>query len=251
LLLAACDQKAWFEKLIPKEPEAFSRQYLVLLQTRQLDSVEAQIDPKLKSADMRLRLEKMAGMFPESAPISVQTVGAETFATPQATDSNLTFQFQYPEKWLLANVATRKSGGQILVIGLNVYPLADSLEKLNAFTLTGKTAGHHVVLFLAAFVPLFIVYALVLCARTPIPKRKWLWVLFVLSGFGQFSLNWTDGALRYNLLSFLMFGGGAMKMGPYAPWIVSCSFPLGALVFLYKRKKWLEPQPAVVADATV
>ena len=37
-------------------------------------------------------------------------------------------------------------------------------------------------------------YALVLCIRTRNVKSKWLWILFILVGFGAVQANWTTGA---------------------------------------------------------
>lgn len=96
-------------------------------------------------------------------------------------------------------------------------------------------------LFLAILVPLFTLYALILCIRTKIEKKKWLWVIFVLAGIASFSVDWTTGQWRIVPLSFQLLGAGA-SAPPYGPWVISVSLPLGAIIFLLKRKRLSEQQ---------
>jgi hypothetical protein len=121
--------------------------------------------------------------------------------------------------------------------------MAQSLQEYNRFALVGKNAIHYIVLSLVVAVPLFIVYALVLCLKTPIARRKWLWMLFIALGFSRLSFNWTDGAYKIQPISFSLLGAGFLKAGPYAPWIFTVAVPVGAIVFLVKRRS-LVPQSA-------
>lgn len=243
LVSAACDQKAAFEKSIPKEQEKSSKDYIELLQKRDYEAVELQIDPSVRIGLLRSKLEEMAAYFPAGKPIAVQTIGAETFITPEAEIRNLTFQYQYPDKWVMVNVASSRSkkSGETTVVGFNVYPLKESIERINRFTFDGKGVKHYAVLLAAIVVPIFILGTLVVCIRTPMQRRKWLWVLVVLSGIGQVAFNWTDGALRINPLTVQLFGCGIMKFGLYAPWLMFFTFPIGAIVFLIKRCELSEP----------
>ena len=192
LTLVGCDQKAWFEKFIPKEEEEFSKNYLALFQARDFEAIEAKIDPSLKNAQLRSKLEQIAAFFPAEKPTDIQTVGAQSFSNADMSQINLTFQYEYPGRWLLANVVLQKEGSDTVVTGVNVQPLRDSLENINRFTFEGKGGVHYAVFAVAVIVPLFVLSALVLCVRTPIPKRKWLWILFVLVGFAQLTLNWSE-----------------------------------------------------------
>ncbi len=84
-----------------------------------------------------------------------------------------------------------------------------------------------------------ILASLILRIRTKIGKRKWLWIVFIPFGFGRLSFNWTTGRVLFNPLSvhFQLLGAAAVKHGLYAPWIISISVPLGAIVFLIRRKR--------------
>jgi len=197
-LLAACDQQALFDKFVPKEEALISRQFLTSLAARDFAAVEQQLDPSLKSPDLRAKLEQVADQFPMNSPTEVQVVGANMLTTAQKSTYNLTFQYTYPSKWLLANVVLQRQGNQVTVAGVHVNPLSDSLQSVNRFTFQGKGIVHFIFVALAVAIPVFVLYALVACIRTPIARRKWLWVLFILVGLVQFSLNWTDGALIFN-----------------------------------------------------
>ncbi|MBQ0945532.1 hypothetical protein KAK07_19490 [Ideonella sp. 4Y16] len=127
---------------------------------------------------------------------------------------------------------------------MHVTPRSTSLEAENAFTFDGKSALHYAVLVLAVGIPLFVVYALIACVRTQIPKRKWLWLLFVAVGMVQFRFNWTTGAWGVHPFSVALLGAGFAKAGPVAPYIFTLAFPLGAFVFLMKRRSFAQPADA-------
>jgi hypothetical protein len=242
LALFACDQKAWFDKFVPKEDAEFAKSYLSLFQTHDFSAIEAKIDPTLKNAQLRENLEKIAALFPMEKPSKVEVIGSHTFTSPNETRVNLSFQYSFPGKWLLADIGLLKRGGNTLVMAVNVHPLKDSLENINRFTFEGKGLGNYIFLVFTVIVPLFIIFTLYLCIRTPIPKRKWLWILFVLVGFVQLTLNWTDGSINVKPIYFQFLGAGFWQASPYAPVSLSISFPIGAIIFLFNRRKWLSKQ---------
>jgi hypothetical protein len=236
ILLAGCDQQAMFEKFIPKEEAAIAKQLLSQLAAKDYATIERQLDPSVQSPSVRGTLEKMAALFPAEQAKSVGTVGSNTSTVKGLTTYNLTFEHQYSSMWLLTNVVLQRRDGHVTVLGLHAYPMKQSLKEVNRFTFEGKSPIHYIVFALIVAVPLFIGYALVLCFKTPIARRKWLWLLFVALGFFQFSLNWTDGAYRIQPISFNVLGVGFGRAGPYAPLIFNVAIPVGAIVFLARRR---------------
>jgi len=95
---------------------------------------------------------------------------------------------------------------------------------------------HFVFLVFTIIVPLFILATLTTAVRTKFKKRKWLWIIFILFGLVQFSLNWTTGQIGWKLLNFQLFGAGALTASQYAPWILSFSIPVGSIIFWIKRE---------------
>jgi len=95
----------------------------------------------------------------------------------------------------------------------------------------------YAVLTIAIIDVLLIFVTLAVCIITPISKKKWLWIVFILVGVGSVSVNWTNGKYAIQVLSIYLFGASAAATGPDAPWIITATIPLGAIVFWFKRKR--------------
>jgi hypothetical protein len=249
LILSGCgDPDSMIKKFTPPEDEAMATNYIALLRQKQFGPVEKDLDPSLKSVLTQDTLAKMAAAIPAQDPISVKVIGAQQVRNSDLYRINLSFEYQFPSKWVLINVATQKKDGVSTIIGFNIYPLTDSLENLNRFTLAGKNLLQYVTLAFAILIPIFSLYALVLCIRTKMKKRKWLWIIFIILGLGQFTVNWTTGEWHFVPLSFAFFGVAAAAP-MYMTWFISISLPLGAIIFLIRRRKIIASNES--ADSTL
>jgi hypothetical protein len=235
-MAAGCNQSDMMKAMVPPADQQTATHYIDLLRQHQFDPIEKDIDPSIRPPNMHDVLVHMAAEMPPQNPVSVKVIGFNRSIVNGVGSTNVTFEYQYPDRWLMANVAIKKANGVSTIIGLNVNPLPQSLEASHQFTLGGKTAVYYGVLALAALAVIVTFFALVLCVRTRIAKRKWLWIIFILVGFGKFSLNWTTGHWVFMLLSIQLFSASAFSQ-MYGPWIVSVSFPLGAVCFLVRRKQ--------------
>lgn len=135
--------------------------------------------------------------------------------------------------FVLSNV-----GGTTVVDGLAAEPLPDSLENLNRFEFFGQGPINYLMLLCCIAVPVFMLATFVRVIRAPLPRRKWLWALFVLLGVGQIALDWNVGTLSFSLLQLRPLGSGWLKAGEFAPTVLFTSFPLGAILFFVRRRKW-------------
>jgi len=242
-VLSACDQASMMGKMAKSEDATIALNYINQIRAGKYDLVEKNLDASVKPPNVHELLVAMGGQFPTQEPISVKLVGAQVsdFSMNGKTSSstNFTYEYEFPDRWLLANVATQKKDGGITIVGLHVTPTADSLESINRFTLSGKSVVQYSTLLFAILVPLFILYALVKCARTKIERRKWIWILFILFGIGQFAINWTTGQWSVKLLQLQLFGAGTFAP-LFGPWTVFVSLPVGAIIFLLQRKKLMK-----------
>jgi hypothetical protein len=236
VVLAGCSKEQMLQKFASPEDQTTARNYVSLLQQGRIDDIERAIDPSLESSSIRNTLMSMAALIPPGTPLSVTLVGAFKNREPAFSTVNLTYEYQYPGKWLLINVALKKLGATETVIGFHVVPQAQSLEAQNRFTLQQKTPMQYIVLSLAVVVPMIILWALILCIRTKFKGRKWPWVLFILLGIGQLTVNWTTGHIGLVPLSVQLFGASA-SAAPFGPWMVAVSIPLGAIMFLFMRSR--------------
>ncbi|MDM4766569.1 hypothetical protein [Pelomonas sp. SE-A7] len=236
LVMCACSQESIFESLIPKQEAALAKELVAKIGSRDFSAVEEALNPDLRTPDLRAKLEQMAGMLPQGAPKSVLVIGSNTMTRAAGTTYELTLEYEYPDAWVIAAVTLERSDGKIVLQGITFTPRARSLAAENRFTFEGKGALHYIVFALAVVIPMLVVYALVLCVRTKMKQRKWLWILFIAIGLVQVHFNWTTASWNVQPVSFVLLGAGFAKSGPVAPWIFTLAFPLGAILFLVRRR---------------
>lgn len=234
--VSGCSYQEMLEKIAPKQEVEFAREYLGHLRAARIDEVERHLDPALLGPEARAGLEQASRAFPSGEPRSAELIGAHMGTGPGWWSANLSFQYEFDAGWVLANVALRRrDGGPLVVSGVHVTPLRDSLQSTHAFTIAGRSWLHYVFLFAAMAVVSLIATALVACVRARDIRRKWLWTVFILFGLTGVTLNWTTGQVAFVPVSFRLFGAGAVAPSPYSPWFVTVAFPLGAMTFLAKR----------------
>jgi hypothetical protein len=234
--LEACSQQNMLQKFASPAEQSAARHYIDLLRQGRIDVIEAAMDPAIGESSSHGTLVSMAALIPVGEPTSVALVGANRMKASGSETVNLTFEYNFSGKWILANVATKREGGPITIVGFHIYPQANSLEEQSKFALGGKSAFQYFVLGLAIVLPLFTLFALVICIKTKLKGRKWPWVLFVIFGIGKFALNWTTGQWGYSLLNIQLLSAGAFAP-LYGQWTIFLSIPLGAVVFLMRRKQ--------------
>lgn len=235
LSLTACG--AWMNWLAPPEQQALAKGYFADIQARHFAPVEANFAPQYRSAALPAGLAKVAGLFPAESPRSVKLVGATAIRFGDHTRTDMTFEYEFPHGWVVAEMVLDTKAGRTEIEGIHVVPQADSLEHANTFRLEGKTPLHYGMLALTIAIVAFTAATALVALFSRIPRRKWLWIIFVLLGFGQFSFNWTTGAVHYNVLSVLVFGASYAQQF-YGPAILSFGFPLGAILFWERRRQW-------------
>ena len=238
----------------PKD-ESTARKYVDLLRQSKFDQIESDMVPSLRSEGLRDTLAGMASMFPAERPVSTKVVGIRSFRDSGSTSTGITLEYEFSDRWLLAEVATRESDGVVSIVGFHVAPISDSLEHRNRFTFVGKGAAHYAILFLAVLVSGLNIYAFVVCLRTRLGrKKKWFWAIAAFFEVGTYGVDWTTG--QSSLAAFSVHLGTAYGAvaSPYGPWVVWVSFPLGAILFLVLRERMVrvdssgDPPLQAVAD---
>lgn len=238
LFAVGCSKESMLQMVSSPQDQANAQKYIDYLRSGSLDEIEQAMDPSLRSPNLRDTLVRMAALIPAEEPSSTKVVGAQTLHGPNGVIRNITFEYDFSGKWFLMNVATLQKADAITITGLNVYPRPVSLEEENRFDLAGKTPLQYVILTLVVVLPLLTLFALILCLRTRLSGRKWLWVLFIILGFGQLATNWSTGEWQVNLLSVQVFSASGAAP-PYGPWTFAVSVPIGALIFLLRRRAML------------
>jgi hypothetical protein len=237
IFLSGCNQNSetLVQKFTPPEDEAKATNYIAELRQGRYEEIQNDTDASIKTDDIHSRLVKMAALIPSQEPVSVKVIGANQFQSQGIYKINLTFEYQFPTNWVLINVAFQRKDGVSTIYGFNVQPISTSLENYNKFTLINKNIFQYAIFALAILIPIFTLCVLVLCIRTKMKKRKWLWIIFILFGVGKITINWTTGHWDFGIFQFMLFGAGAFAP-PFGAWIITVSAPLGAIIFLLRRK---------------
>lgn len=242
LILSACNSRDMVERFVPKEDKAFAIHVFEQVQQRHFAEVEPLLDPSISHEGLDATLTKVADIFGNEKAIDVHAIGANSFWTSRVKRVNLTLEYQFPHRWVVAAITLRTQDGKTVVEAFNVVPTRDSQENLNRFTFRGKSATQYAYLLLAFLVPAFIVFTLYVLWRTPVARRKWLWFIFVAFGICTMSVNWTTGETGIRLLRAQLLGFGFDNFSPYAPVLVSWAIPVGAIVFLLRRRSLMSPR---------
>ena len=239
LVLSACGRDALLSRFTPADADARARAYLELFRRGDVDSAVARLTPVLRTATARSELEKVATLLSAKPVDSMKIVGANTMNWPGRRRVNLTYEvYLKPSGWLLANVATLDSAGTWLVEGVSARPLSRPIEESVRFSLLHKPAVDYLWLLITGLcAALSVGTAIFIAMRRQMPNHWW-WMLASLVGVGGYSLNWATGQTGISLFKLQLFSAAALQAGPFAPWIVTFSFPLGAIVALSKYRDW-------------
>jgi hypothetical protein len=232
LSLAACTM-ADLEKWAPKEDNALARHFIESVRVGDYAGAQSMLGPSIQGQIVDAPLRTVHGLFDKGKPLEVELIGfTVTRSSKEAVSDDLSYQIHFPNAWIAGDVYIQKQK----VLGFHFRPIAESFQALNRFTFTGKSPLHYFFLACCMVVPCFILYALIVCIRTPL-RRKWLWIPFILFALVEFRLNWTTGKWDVQPLSISLLGSGAFASGPYAPWILDFGLPVGAAIFLLRRKR--------------
>jgi hypothetical protein len=94
-----------------------------------------------------------------------------------------------------------------------------------------RMPGQWLFLALALATPAFMLWTVVRVFRAPELEARVLWALLCLGGMGTAWMDWTSGVTGFLPTSLRLMGFGLEKgASPLAPWMVSLTLPLGALL---------------------
>jgi hypothetical protein len=246
LSFVGCSQNPMIKSIMPAGADARARAYLSLLARGEVDPAAARLLPELQTENGRRQLEGMAALLRGRIIDSLQVIGVQVRTLASTRHVNVDYELGDARGWVVANVAVRERGAEWSVEGVNAQGTAGPLSELNRFRLAGQTPVRYLWLLLMLVAGGASAAAAAVIAWTRGMPRRWWWVIVALFGMGQFALNWTTGQLDFSLFQFQLLSAGVVKTGPVAPWILTFSLPMGAVVALSRRRRWragLQGQP--------
>lgn len=243
LLLSACSQEAMIHRFATPEADAFARDFIQ--QVRNGDPMAARkLSPELLQVPaMKDSLRSLTRVFPRGSVQEVKLLNAQVMTMSTGlTTRTLVYEEHSAGGWALVQVVVLEDAMKYRYInGMHVQPTRGAIQEMNAFTLAGKGALHWGMLLMATAVPLFCLGSAILVFRTPM-RRRWAWALLALVGGFTATLNWTTGELFTRMFNVQLLGAGALQSGLGAPWLISVSLPVGALIALSRRRRFLADQ---------
>lgn len=245
-----CSPKEMLNTIVPDEADTFAREYINILRKGDFQTAITLINPELVNPAIESDLKNIASFFDQGELLAVEVVGCNVFSMNNIKKTDLTYQYQFTDSWLLASVVVNNIEGTQEILGVNVKPIPTSIQDMNALTFSGKGISNYIMTIMSLLIVLFILYALILCCKSKV-KRKWLWIIFILVGIGKLSLNWTTGEIGFNPLSFnvQLFGSSLIRSGIYGPWFLTISLPLGAIIFLFKKRNLKNKEVGTVKNS--
>jgi len=239
---------------VPKEEMRFAKHYLKAFLDQDFDYILENTDQTMSGEITSQNLTNLRSIFPSSEPVSTKLISSNVHVTEDTWQASFRFEYEFEsdvdsDKWALMSVRVLKEDTHLTVIASHFSKTTDSQAALNKFELAGKSVLHYVVFAMTVLVFIFILVTLIVCIKTPIPRRKWIWVLFVLGGIGSYSLNWTSGIYSFKLTELHLFGIGFAASSEYSPWVLSVSFPLGAILFWLMRRSFIRKSELLKTQA--
>jgi len=237
LFLVSCFRETTLDKIVDPDKEQHALSLIDKLRSDQYLQLKDDFDSEIYLDNATL--EKVRDFFPEESEISKELINYSTHVSNQRpAQYTISHQFEFPDIWIVTTL-TFKGGndGEFKIQRLHVTPLSESIKEINKFTFTGKSWIHYLTFALCVIIPAFIIYTLVIALKSKTLKKKWLWVIFILTGIVSFNLNWTSGQFNVEAFRFLLLGSGYFSHGLYGPLIFSVSLPIGALMFWLKKGK--------------
>ena len=145
-----------------------------------------------------------------------------------------------PEAAALVFTTAETESGKTLLTRFYCEPSPRNLMDRYPFKLAGVSLIHY--LFLVGMLATvgLILGAVTVCVRSAV-RRKLLWLLLILVGFGKLTLYWMPGPFAWAMarvepVSLSLLGVGMVKYPLYDPWALSLSIPVGAVIFLIRHR---------------
>jgi hypothetical protein len=232
--LVGCNQSAQIEREHPDDV-SLSRTYFDFLRNGQYEKVENDFEPLIKDrTEFRPEFDELVATIPKESPISVTPKWIKVDCDHGVCLHQIILEYRYRNELLLFNVVDRKEGSQSSIMGIHARIIPGEAIAASEFRLSNKGFPQYLIFLMAILFPIFSLYVLVLCIRSEIGPRKWLWAVFILVGVSRLGVNWATGQPNFQLFAIQLLSAGA-SAETYSPWMVSVSLPLGAILFLLNQ----------------
>jgi hypothetical protein len=249
LLIGACDQRAVIDEMAPEEELTLTKKFVERLQQRDYAAVEAQFEPEALPLGGSAVLPLLADAIPAGSPVSMVIEGVHFLRRTDFRQTELVLQYEFPEQqWLLIEIVhVRKSAAAPLIRAVKLTPLPASLREINAFKPGGKPFAAYLVAGATLAVIALVAVSLIVCLFSANLRWWWkiAWCLAMFTGLGKVAVEWTNGAVSYQLIHFSWLSIAFGRLGPDGPYYFQTVFPVGMLAYWIWRQSRRESRSDV------
>jgi len=243
-ILSSCSNVN-YAQMLGKQYDDFFRQFIMKSDLGQTPDAVAMAVPELNTDKTKAFLE---GMAKEHAGLSVEAISllgvsrtTTTIDSKSETIATAVYEYKYPAYYVLYEVSLRDSSGVPQLTSLNATASVVRAEERYPFQLVGVPLWNYVFILLVLGSLIFVVLSEISIFRLSMPiKTKVFWGIVALIGLGKIVLTWNDGHLNLNFLTLQIMFPSIAKYPTYMPWTIVFSFPIGALMYWYRRKSVIE-----------
>lgn len=248
LLFQSCtNDLSYVEKMVPKEYDTFARKNINYFLHNKFDSIYYSIVPSGRNSSAISLLKNLRSLIPDSEVQQIKIVHFDNFFKKILSLHNSNSKNNIPNKILLQYELKINKKFFLITLILNkakkpqiasfyIKPLPKSVEELYKVSFSNGTIINYIFICLAIIIIGIILYSLYLIVKTKM-KRKWLWFLFSFLGFIKISSLWGTSYIKINPFTITFLGVSFIKTNLLTPYVLSISIPIGAIIFLIRRKK--------------
>lgn len=252
LLFSGCTMQELYTAKSDNNTEAadqLARSFIETLKSGDMAALASISTPTLSTPEAEKMLLETVKEMDKGDIVSIEQIKSRRLTQyfSKTTRILMGYQIEFEKGWMKAVVVVNSVEGNpdLKVSTLYIEPLKSSMSELYAFNILEAPTANFVVLAIAICIPLFIIYTASVCLRMrKALKYRVLWMFFIIVGVGTFSFDWSSGSMGFKLFSALLMGSGAYMDTQYGPWVISFSFPIGAVIFLFYISKTLAKQQA-------
>lgn len=169
-------------------------------------------------------------------PVEATILNGTWSITGPNRQANAIYQVHGRSGWALVEASTLTSGGKTTLTAFYVRKTGSSPSELNPLSLHLVGPRHLVMIAAMLAAVVATIAALLRIWRSGSFNRRWLWTIGTLLGITRLQMNWTTGQFLFLPFQVQIFSAGAIKSPIFAPWILSVSVPVVAIVVLLRRR---------------
>jgi hypothetical protein len=243
LAATGCSTREWIARFVPPATDQYARRVIDTLQNQPAQAAVKLLVSRVAMEDGIVdSIATVKRYLPQGRPDSLQIVAVNVQTQNGSTSRTVAYQLHADGKWAVIQfILEDNDTDERRVAGIHVWQMDSSLQSRNALTLRHASAAGFVAAFLAVVVLVFSLYAAVQVVRSPL-KRRWVWVIVALLGFGKFGVEWRTGTVTQQWIAVQLFGTGIVRDGFYGPWWIFLSMPGGAVLALDRRRRAIADQ---------